>query len=336
MGPLVLVAQPRDVGLERRPLRRIFPAHRKSPLRGTPVGEDRRGRPRCLGDPVATPPRSGADLLPVHVANEHLVAVTGGTAEMVTGCGMEIQEALSTFCLGVDDTTSSGATRDLLESIAMSDAPGSRPIYSIGAVSRMLGVPVPTLRSWEERYGIVRPERSEGGQRLFSRDQVEQLRFITEQVESGLNPADAHRLLEERLGVVPAARASHRLVILLAERDPYAAEFSEYFLRTEGYDVVLAFEAEDTQRAFEERSPDLTVVEWLISGGAGAAVVADLKARSDRPVLVISPLAMRDAAVEAGADAFLIKPLDALQLVSTVKDLLGESAFIRPRDGARP
>lgn len=36
-----------------------------------------------------------------------------------------------------------------------------RGIYSIGAISRMLGLSQPAIRSWEERYGVVVAERSE-------------------------------------------------------------------------------------------------------------------------------------------------------------------------------
>jgi DNA-binding response OmpR family regulator len=46
------------------------------------------------------------------------------------------------------------------------------------------------------------------------------------------------------------------------------------------------------------------------------------------PVVAVSVLECRDQAIEAGADAFLRKPLDPLQLVSTVRDLLGSSAFL--------
>jgi DNA-binding transcriptional MerR regulator len=74
-----------------------------------------------------------------------------------------------------------------------------RALFSIGTVSRMLGVSVGTLRAWEQRYGLVQPERSPGGQRLFSREQVEYLRVVKEQVEAGLTPADAHRVLSEQL-----------------------------------------------------------------------------------------------------------------------------------------
>jgi DNA-binding response OmpR family regulator len=123
-------------------------------------------------------------------------------------------------------------------------------------------------------------------------------------------------------------------MILLAERDHYAAELAEYFLRTEGYEVALSFEADEARRAFDTVRPDLTVLDWLISGGVGAQLCRDLKARDNRPILVLSSLDLRDAALEAGADAFLQKPLEPLQFVSAVKDLLGESAFIRTREAA--
>ena len=77
---------------------------------------------------------------------------------------------------------------------------GRRPIYSIGAVAGMVGVEAASLRTWEERYGIVVPTRSRGGQRVYSRDELEQLRFVVDSIEAGSTPADAHRLLAERLG----------------------------------------------------------------------------------------------------------------------------------------
>jgi DNA-binding transcriptional MerR regulator len=215
---------------------------------------------------------------------------------------------------------------------------GDLAIYSIGAVERMLGIPAATVRNWEERYGLVRPERSAGGHRLYTRAQVEQLRFVKERLDRGLQPAEAHRLLGEQLEGGGNFRAREegepgpRLLILLAERDPYAAEFAEFFLRTEGYEVVVALDADDAARELEQRLPQLAVVELLISGGTGGELCRRLKGAGVAACLAISVLGARDQALAAGADAFLQKPLDPLQLVSTVKDLLGESAFLQ---GAR-
>jgi len=47
-----------------------------------------------------------------------------------------------------------------------------RPIFSISAVARMLGVPVATIRTWEDRYGLVVPDRNASGHRLYRRDQL--------------------------------------------------------------------------------------------------------------------------------------------------------------------
>src|SRR5215207_1425606 len=100
----------------------------------------------------------------------------------------------------------------------------------------MLGIPAATIRNWEERYAVIVPERSPGGHRLYSRDQVEQLRFIATEAARGLSAADAHRLLsEQREGGRPLANDDSsnrtRLLVLLAERDPVAAELVQFFLR---------------------------------------------------------------------------------------------------------
>ena len=118
-----------------------------------------------------------------------------------------------------------------------------------------------------------------------------------------------------------------RLVIMLAERDPYAAELVEYFLRTEGYEVCVARDVDVAEQLFVELRPQLSILELMISGG-GLELCARLAAES--PVLAMSPLDLRDEALAAGASAFLAKPVVPLQFVSTVRDLLGSSALTRP------
>jgi DNA-binding transcriptional MerR regulator len=212
-------------------------------------------------------------------------------------------------------------------------------IYSIGAVAKMLDIPVQTLRAWEDRYQQIVPTRSAGGQRLYSRDDVEKLRFIREQTKVGLQPADAHRLLAERTGETtetpagdrPAAQGSEepRLAVLLAERDPYAADFSDYFLRTEGYTVRTVLDAAEAMQSLADDPPNLLVIDLMISGGAGLKLCRAARESSSVPILAVSAVDSRDDALECGADAFLQKPTDPLRFVSTVRDLLGTSAYLR-------
>jgi hypothetical protein len=82
----------------------------------------------------------------------------------------------------------------------MSSGPRSRqphdvPVYSIGAVSRMTGLSPATIRNWESRYAVVVGRRGAGGQRLYSDEQIDQLRFLRGEIEAGARSADAHRAL---------------------------------------------------------------------------------------------------------------------------------------------
>jgi CheY-like chemotaxis protein len=210
--------------------------------------------------------------------------------------------------------------------------PADPAVYSIGAVERMVGVSAATLRNWEVRYRLIRPERSGGGHRLYTRTQVEHVRFLAGQVESGLHAAEAHLLLADRLagGVGAASEEPHEAtpLVLVAERDPYAAEFAEFLLRAEGYRVALAFDAVGAERVVEEEAPQLVVVEWLLGGGAGRELCRETKELGAAACLAVSSLDARDEALAAGADAFLRKPLEPLRFLSTVKDLLGESAYL--------
>jgi DNA-binding response OmpR family regulator len=131
-----------------------------------------------------------------------------------------------------------------------------------------------------------------------------------------------------------AERAASGVLILLAERDPYVASYLDYFLRTEGYRVELARDAEEAERRFASLSPQLVIVELLLSGGLGGALIERLKP-SDALVIAISALAAGDVSAELGADAVLQKPIDPVVLLSTVRDLLGTSALTAARLRAR-
>jgi DNA-binding transcriptional MerR regulator len=217
---------------------------------------------------------------------------------------------------------------------------GTAGIYSIGAVARMLGLSVQTLRAWEDRYGQVVPARSSGGRRLYSRDQVDQLSFVREQIDRGLQPSDAHRLLAQQIREVAQTRVppgprvgadseGGRFAVLLAERDPYAAEFADYFLRTEGYAVYIVLSAAEAEQLLDAQPLSVAVVDLMISGGAGLALCRTIRARSSIPILAVSAVDSRDEALDAGVDAFLPKPLEPLRLVSTLRDLIGTSAYLR-------
>jgi DNA-binding transcriptional MerR regulator len=200
----------------------------------------------------------------------------------------------------------------------------------------MVGVPVSTLRTWEERYGLVIAVRSSGGQRRYTRIQLAQLAFVVEQIDQGFSPGDAHRLLAEqndRGGEIVVAGTGEEqtgILILIAERDRFSASLEDYLLRTEGFRVEIASSAEEAEQKFDELMPQIVVVELLLSGGVGGRLIETLT-EAGATVIAVSPLAAPAMAAEFGASAFLQKPIDPLVFASTVRDLLGTSAISRRR-----
>ena len=86
-----------------------------------------------------------------------------------------------------------------------SPTPDRRPLVRIGELSRRTGVGVDTLRAWERRYGLLRPQRSSGGFRLYGTSDQERVRAMKALIDSGVSAAEAARLTTS--AVSPAARS---------------------------------------------------------------------------------------------------------------------------------
>jgi two-component system cell cycle response regulator len=87
----------------------------------------------------------------------------------------------------------------------------------------------------------------------------------------------------------------------------------------------------------EAMQPDLIVVDVILPGVNGLQVCRGLKASpatADIPVVVFSVLDVRERALNAGADSFLLKPLEQPRLVDLIRNMLSRtSAGIPKGDG---
>lgn len=73
----------------------------------------------------------------------------------------------------------------------------------IGELSRRVGITPELLRAWETRYGIVRPERTSGGLRLYSERDERRVRRMQERIAAGLSASEAARLARQEDPVAP-------------------------------------------------------------------------------------------------------------------------------------
>jgi two-component system response regulator MprA len=123
------------------------------------------------------------------------------------------------------------------------------------------------------------------------------------------------------------------LLILVVERDPHIRELEAYFLQRAGYSVEFTSDGRVALEQARQLHPDVIITEILVPKLDGLALCRQLKADAqtrDISVLIFSILAASSRAREAGADAFLMKPLAEHRLLTLVQSLLEK----RPRAAA--
>ena len=123
----------------------------------------------------------------------------------------------------------------------------------------------------------------------------------------------------------PTPDSEGRAIILVVERDPHIRELESYFLNEAGFAVDFAADGIAALERARELQPDIIITEVLVPKLDGLALCRAVKndPRLRHVVmLVFSILAVQSRASEAGADAFLMKPLAEKRLVDTVRQLL--------------
>jgi DNA-binding response OmpR family regulator len=125
-------------------------------------------------------------------------------------------------------------------------------------------------------------------------------------------------------------------LVLVVERDPNVRELESFFLSEAGYSVDFADDGQAALNMARERKPAIIVTEIMVPKLDGLALCRAIKkdpAMRDTLVLIFSILAAHGRAREAGADAFLMKPLAERALVRTVRELLARRTALQPTTG---
>ena len=70
--------------------------------------------------------------------------------------------------------------------------------YSIGDVAERCGINPVTLRAWQRRYGLLKPQRSEGGHRQFDEEDIQRIEAIKRWIKNGVPVGKVKALLENQ------------------------------------------------------------------------------------------------------------------------------------------
>jgi DNA-binding response OmpR family regulator len=116
--------------------------------------------------------------------------------------------------------------------------------------------------------------------------------------------------------------------ILIVDDSEYNVELISSHLVSEGYDVDVAYDGETGLKKINENPPDLVLLDVMMPSVDGYEVCRRLK-NNDKtrfiPVILITALSNPDDKVkgfEAGADDFLVKPLNSIEMLARIKNLL--------------
>lgn len=120
-------------------------------------------------------------------------------------------------------------------------------------------------------------------------------------------------------------QGSARALILVADQDPHIKRLQRYFLEHAGFEVEFVADGNEGLERARALHPVILITEILLPKRDGLSICRVLKsdpATRKILVLVFSMLAAEERARQAGADAFLRKPLDDARLIATVNTLL--------------
>ena len=128
---------------------------------------------------------------------------------------------------------------------------------------------------------------------------------------------------------------SEQITILVVEDEAHIRRVLEYNLKLDGFEVYLAEDGATGLKLARENSPDIILLDWLMPVMDGLQVLAELKADSSTehiPVFMLTAKGMLSdvtQAVEMGADDYITKPFNPIQLGKTIREKFEKCAKVK-------
>ena len=113
--------------------------------------------------------------------------------------------------------------------------------------------------------------------------------------------------------------------IMLAEDDPTMLNLLKTLMRLEGFDAVTLAQNDQVLDAVLRENPDVLLLDVHLPQGNGLDFLRQMRAEprlKELMVLMASGMSLKTECMEAGANAFLLKPFMPDTLIETIRSLL--------------
>jgi two-component system response regulator AdeR len=127
--------------------------------------------------------------------------------------------------------------------------------------------------------------------------------------------------------------ATGPLVLIVEDEPEIASVLSAYFER-DGFRTVVAGDGDMAMQHFLRLSPNIIILDINLPNRDGFEVLAQIRSRADTPIIMASAMGEdldKLSAFRMGADDYVIKPFNPMELVARAKSVLrrGQSAGVR-------
>jgi len=117
--------------------------------------------------------------------------------------------------------------------------------------------------------------------------------------------------------------------ILIVDDHPDILQLLSFIFRSAGYTVVAATRGDDALAHFTDERPDLVVLDINLPGVAGDEVCRQIKAAGNTPVVIMTGHSVTEIQASQGApgaDLYLLKPFDVMDLLDQLPHLMAASS----------
>lgn len=118
--------------------------------------------------------------------------------------------------------------------------------------------------------------------------------------------------------------------ILIVDDDKEIATLLELYLKNEGYKILKGYNGEDALRIVDQESIDLLILDVMMPKLDGLEVCRQIRTHQNIPILMLSAKVEdmdKIIGLMTGADDYMGKPFNPLELVARVKALLRRSSM---------